>query len=135
MSALDLQVLQHALLKKRDEYGERGFYKELENLSGVTNVGRIARGLQKCTIDTWMKLCEADPDLPPPCLKKDIASGMYSEGDHNRLVQTSTYVEKGYNFSDEALELIKLIDEYESKAGIKKLLRKYRKVREDHKKA
>jgi hypothetical protein len=54
---------------------------------------------------------------------------MVSTGDNNRLVQTSTYVEGIPNFSDELLELIKIMDQYETKAEIRKLLNKYRRIK------
>lgn len=134
--SLDFKYLSEALKLVRDENG-RGFYTELEKLSGVTNIGRYARGEKNPSFDTWLLLHNAMPDqLPAPCYEKGKEPlSMKSTGDHNRLVQTSTYVENTpevkNEYSPELLQLIALLDEYGTKAEIKQLLRNWDKRRRD----
>lgn len=130
--SLDHDYLTNILRTLRDEQG-RGFYTELQSLSNVANIGRYARGEKQASFETWLKLHNAMPnDVPAPCYKEDsLPAGMVSTGDNNRLVQTSNYVEGTYNYSDDLIELMKILDQYAPKVEIKKLLRQYRKLKHD----
>lgn len=125
--SLDHRYLNETLRKLRDENG-RGFYTDLAKDSGVANIGRYARGEKDATFETWLRLHNARPDdIPAPCYQKgQLPAGMVSTGDNNRLVQTSTYVENAPNYSDELLELMKVLDQYANKVEIKALLRKWK---------
>lgn len=129
-------MLDHALLSKtltdlRDEFG-RGFYSDLEKRSGVTNIGRYARGDMSASLDTWFKLYRAMPErIPEPCIKNE---GIQSTGDGNRIIQTSTYFENSGNMREDVLELAKILNEYASPREVSKLFKQWKGVVRDSEK-
>lgn len=130
MVVLDYDCLIDSLRRLSDERG-RGFYSELQELSGVVNIGRYVTGQKRPNFRTWYKLHVAMPDdIPPPMYRAEaMTPAMQSTGNNNRLVQATHYVEGVQQYSEDLTELMKLLDEYETKRNIKKLLRQYRKVK------
>jgi hypothetical protein len=63
---LNTDILVKALQQYQRDNG-RGSLAELHRITGVHNIGRIARGETKPTLDTWLQLyLSAREDIPPP---------------------------------------------------------------------
>lgn len=63
---LNVDILVEALQQYQRDHG-RGALAELHKISGIHNIGRIARGETTPTLDTWLQLyLSAREDVPPP---------------------------------------------------------------------
>lgn len=62
---LNTDILIEALSRYQRENG-RGSLAELHRISGVHNIGRIARGQTSPTLETWLQMYLSDRELIPP---------------------------------------------------------------------
>ena len=110
------------LVKALNDYKKNGGkWSELEKESGTNNLGKLARGENHPTVDTWLKLHFAKPDFfPEPQYynhqgnKKEITKyEQRANGtDINQLQGNGSISQNGTGLRGDVIEFAKLIQYY-----------------------